>query len=211
MRTMLLVAAGWPCWGSPPVHHAGNRQDGNGEDRDGQGRARRAETTSQYVDTPTGRWLVHDVNRPAPPVITPDRVRSAPPTRSRSSTAEPSMTSNWTTQGATHQVGLPDGLPGVGRKAGPIQTKPSSALPVARRVRDPIHGKGRARPGNSGVFSRASTRSRSSIPIRTRRIGRPVRRPLPAVRSAGQRQPEARRMAELRYPLHRRSSTRTAR
>jgi hypothetical protein len=25
----------------------------------------------QYVDTPTGRWLVHDVKRPAPPIITP--------------------------------------------------------------------------------------------------------------------------------------------
>ena len=23
----------------------------------------------QYLDTPTGRWLVHDTNRPAPPII----------------------------------------------------------------------------------------------------------------------------------------------
>jgi hypothetical protein len=26
----------------------------------------------QYVDTDTGRWLIHDMNRPAPPIITPD-------------------------------------------------------------------------------------------------------------------------------------------
>ncbi len=25
----------------------------------------------QYVETDTGRWLIHDVNRPAPAVITP--------------------------------------------------------------------------------------------------------------------------------------------
>jgi hypothetical protein len=25
----------------------------------------------EYVDTPSGRWMVHDMNRPAPPVITP--------------------------------------------------------------------------------------------------------------------------------------------
>ena len=25
----------------------------------------------QYVETDTGRWLIHDMNRPAPPVIQP--------------------------------------------------------------------------------------------------------------------------------------------
>jgi len=28
----------------------------------------------QYVATDTGRWLIHDVNRPAPPVVTPGKV-----------------------------------------------------------------------------------------------------------------------------------------
>jgi hypothetical protein len=38
----------------------------------------------QWVDTDTGRWMVHDVNRPVPPVVTPgeascyDKVGSAP-------------------------------------------------------------------------------------------------------------------------------------
>jgi len=26
----------------------------------------------QYVDTDTGRWLIHDMNRPRPQIITPD-------------------------------------------------------------------------------------------------------------------------------------------
>ena len=30
----------------------------------------------QYVETDTGRWLIHDVNRPAPPVVTPGDVPS---------------------------------------------------------------------------------------------------------------------------------------
>jgi hypothetical protein len=38
----------------------------------------------QWVDTDTGRWMVHDINRPTPPVVTPgnpscdDKVGSAP-------------------------------------------------------------------------------------------------------------------------------------
>jgi hypothetical protein len=31
----------------------------------------RKEPPPQYVDTPTGRWMVHDEARPAPPVVTP--------------------------------------------------------------------------------------------------------------------------------------------
>ena len=30
----------------------------------------------QYVETDTGRWLIHDVNRPRPPVVTPGKVPS---------------------------------------------------------------------------------------------------------------------------------------
>ena len=77
MRKMLLVAAGVALLGIV----AGCATQETTKTKPAKVETAQAETKplTQYVDTPTGRWMVHDENRPAPPVITPgDECGAAP-------------------------------------------------------------------------------------------------------------------------------------
>ena len=81
----------------------------------------------QYVDTPTGRWLIHDVNRPAPPIITPGATSvNAPSDAAVLFDGTAASLSNWTdTKGAPSKwaINEDDGYMESVKDAGYIQTK----------------------------------------------------------------------------------------
>jgi hypothetical protein len=111
----------------------------------------------QYVDTPTGRWLIHDVNRPAPPVITPGAECGAAPSDAvvLFDGTEASMTNNWTdTKGNPTKWVFRDGCMESVKGAGYIQTKQqfgSCQLHVEFATPSRVIGNSQGR-GNSGVF-----------------------------------------------------------
>jgi len=112
----------------------------------------------QYVQTETGRWLIHDVNRPAPPVIEPGLFsgNQAPSDAIvLFDGTEESMRNNWTdTKGNRSKWAFRDGAMESVKKAGYIQTKEqfgSCQLHVEFATPSKVSGSGQGR-GNSGVF-----------------------------------------------------------
>jgi hypothetical protein len=112
----------------------------------------------QYVDTPTGRWLIHDVNRPEPDRITPGPECGTPPSDAivLFNGTRKSM-QNWTdTKGDLtkwrfdEQGGYFESV----KKAGYIQTRQkfgSCQLHVEFATPSRVEGSSQGR-GNSGVF-----------------------------------------------------------
>ncbi len=111
-----------------------------------------------YVDTPTGRWMVHDVNRPAPPVVTPGESFAAAPSDATvlfDGTLK-SMTDNWRGDAKDEPLKwvFKDGAMEPTKKAGYIRTKEefgSCQLHVEFATPSKVSGSGQGR-GNSGVF-----------------------------------------------------------
>jgi len=110
----------------------------------------------QYVDTPTGRWMIHDENRPAPPVITPGARRSSPPSDAVILfEGKDTDLAKWTdTKGHESKWIIRDGYMESVKGAGYIQTKEkfgSCQLHVEFATPEKVVGNSQGR-GNSGVF-----------------------------------------------------------
>jgi hypothetical protein len=115
----------------------------------------------EYVDTPSGRWMIHDMNRPAPPVITPGTFSSTRRVGQPPSDAivlfdgtEASM-KNWTdTKGNPSKWIVGEGYMESVKGAGFIQSKESFGscqLHVEFATPSRVIGTSQGR-GNSGVF-----------------------------------------------------------
>ena len=104
----------------------------------------------QYVGTDTGRWLIHDVNRPAPPVVTPGKVPSDAVVL-----FDGTDLSEWTnTKGGKSGWIVKEGCMESVKGAGYIQSKRkfgSCQLHVEFATPEDVKGSGQGR-GNSGVF-----------------------------------------------------------
>ncbi|MBZ5497521.1 MAG: DUF1080 domain-containing protein [Acidobacteriia bacterium] len=113
----------------------------------------------QYVDTETGRWMVHDENRPAPPVITPGTSGTQETPGAAPSDAivlfDGKDLSNWTDiKGGPSRWILRDGYMESVKGAGYIRTRQqfgSCQLHVEFATPSVVVGNGQGR-GNSGVF-----------------------------------------------------------
>jgi hypothetical protein len=113
----------------------------------------------QYVETPTGRWMVHDENRPAPPVVTPGTCGSQEaPARPPSDAIvlfDGKDLTNWTDEkGKPSKWIVRDGSMEPVKDAGDIRTKQqfgSCQLHVEFATPSIVTGTGQGR-GNSGVF-----------------------------------------------------------
>lgn len=113
----------------------------------------------QYVDTDTGRWMVHDENRPAPPVITPGSCGSqASPVKAPSDAIvlfDGTDIANWVNaKGEPAKWIVRDGYMESVKKAGDIRTRQqfgSCQLHVEFATPSVVTGNGQER-GNSGVF-----------------------------------------------------------
>lgn len=110
----------------------------------------------QYVDTPTGRWLIHDVNRPAPPIITPGATSADAPSDAVvlfDGTA--ASMANWTDiNDVPSKWRVADGYMESVKGAGYIRTKDefgSCQLHVEFATPSRVQGSSQDR-GNSGVF-----------------------------------------------------------
>jgi len=107
----------------------------------------------EYVDTPSGRWRVHDMNRPAPPVITPGE-GTQPPSDAIVLFAGTDL-SQWTnTKGEPSKWIVRDGYMESVKGAGYIQTAErfgSCQLHVEFATPAQVRDSGQGR-GNSGVF-----------------------------------------------------------
>ncbi|OHB73776.1 MAG: hypothetical protein A2Z25_00890 [Planctomycetes bacterium RBG_16_55_9] len=117
----------------------------------------------QYVQADTGRWLVHDVNRPAPPVITPG-IASTPDQVGKSPSDaivlfDGTDLSQWTdTKGEPSKWIVRDGYMECVKDSGYIQTKRkfgSCQLHVEFATPATVRGNSQGR-GNSGVFLMAN-------------------------------------------------------
>jgi len=106
----------------------------------------------QYVETDTGRWLIHDVNRPVPPKVGPGEVPSDAVKLFAGANAN---LSGWTdTKGGKSKWTVGDGYMESVKGAGYIQTKQefgSCQLHVEFATPSTVKGSGQGR-GNSGVF-----------------------------------------------------------
>ncbi|MBN2316640.1 MAG: DUF1080 domain-containing protein [Sedimentisphaerales bacterium] len=111
----------------------------------------------QYVETDTGRWLIHDVNRPAPPVITPGQPGKAP--SDAIVLFDGTDLSQWTdTKGDPTKWIMGDGYMECVKGSGYIQSKRkfgSCQLHVEFATPATVKGDGQGR-GNSGVFLMAN-------------------------------------------------------
>ncbi len=115
----------------------------------------------EYVDTPSGRWMIHDENRPAPPVITPGtfsstrRVGQAPSDAVVLFDGTEASMKNWTdTKGNPSKWVVGEGYMESVKGAGYIQTKESFGscqLHVEFATPEKVSGTSQGR-GNSGVF-----------------------------------------------------------
>jgi hypothetical protein len=114
--------------------------------------------TVQYVDTPTGRWMVHDENRPAPAIITPGAGCGEHPSDATvlfDGTKESMV--NWTDttkEKAPSKWVVGDGYMESVKGAGYIQTKQefgSCQLHIEFATPSKVEGTSQGR-GNSGVF-----------------------------------------------------------
>jgi len=108
----------------------------------------------QYVETETGRWLIHDTNRPAPPFITPGQACGSAPSDAivLFDGTEKSMRENWK---PTKWICVEkDGYMESVKKAGYISTAKdfgSCQLHVEFATPSKVEGSSQGR-GNSGVF-----------------------------------------------------------
>jgi len=142
-EVVLLTALCAGCAGQQPTP-SGQQQPANRPS----GQAR------QYVTTPTGVWLVHDTNRPAPPVVRPGATDSQPP-----SDAIVLFDGNDLDQWESERGGparwlVKDGYMEVVRGTGGIRTKRgfgSCQLHIEFATPGQVSGSGQGR-GNSGVF-----------------------------------------------------------
>jgi hypothetical protein len=113
----------------------------------------------QYVDTESGRWMVHDENRPTPPVVTPGLCDSpAPPVKAPSDAIvlfDGTDVSNWVNgKGEPTKWIVRDGYMESVKGAGDVRTKQqfgSCQLHVEFATPSTVTGTGQGR-GNSGVF-----------------------------------------------------------
>jgi len=114
---------------------------------------------TRYLETETGRWLVHDMNRPAPPVVKPGTESSQDQPGKAPSDAivlfDGTNLSGWTSvKGGPAKWTLRDGYMEVVKDAGDIKTKQyfgSCQLHIEFATPKKITGKSQDR-GNSGVF-----------------------------------------------------------
>ncbi|MFH1719858.1 MAG: DUF1080 domain-containing protein [Planctomycetota bacterium] len=114
---------------------------------------------TQYVETDTGKWLVHDVNRPAPPIITPGTAST--PTEAGKAPSDAVVLfdgadlAEWTdTKGNPSKWIMGDGYMESVKGSGYIQTKQkfgSCQLHVEFATPSTVKGTSQGR-GNSGVF-----------------------------------------------------------
>ena len=131
----------------------------------------------QWVDTPTGRWMVHDEARPAPPVVMPGGCGAQePPARPPADALvlfDGKDLSNWTdVKGEPSKWVVRDGYMESVKGAGYVRTKQefgSVQLHVELATPTEVTGTARA-AATAASSSRASTRSRCSTPTRTRPI-----------------------------------------
>ena len=114
----------------------------------------------QYVETDTGRWLIHDVNRPAPPVITPGTESTQSQAGQAPSDAivlfDGTDLSGWTSGDGKSPAKwiVRDGYMEAVKRSGPVKTKQkfgSCQLHVEFATPSTVRGSGQGR-GNSGVF-----------------------------------------------------------
>ncbi len=109
----------------------------------------------EYVDTPSGQWMVHDENRPAPPVITPGEGTQPPSDAIVLFDGTEASMKNWTdTKGAPSKWVVGSGYMESVKGAGYIQSKEpfgSCQLHVEFATPSKVQGSGQGR-GNSGVF-----------------------------------------------------------
>ncbi len=112
----------------------------------------------QWVETPTGRWMVHDEARPAPPVVMPgacgQETPVAPPGDAIVLFDGKDLT-NWTdVKGQPSKWNIRDGYMESVKGAGYVRTKQefgSAQVHVEFATPSHVIGKGQGR-GNSGVF-----------------------------------------------------------
>jgi hypothetical protein len=117
----------------------------------------------QYVHTDTGVWRVHDMNRPAPPVITPgtESTQDMPGTPPSDAIVlfDGKDLSGWTSErGGPARWTVRDGYMETVRRAGGIKTKKefgSCQLHVEFATPSVVRGTSQGR-GNSGVFLMAT-------------------------------------------------------
>ncbi len=113
----------------------------------------------QYVDTDTGRWLIHDVNRPTPDIVTPGTASTQDQPGQAPSDAivlfNGENLDEWTdTKGNPSKWVIGDGYMESVKGAGYIQTKRvfgSCQLHVEFATPKDVQGSSQGR-GNSGVF-----------------------------------------------------------
>lgn len=110
----------------------------------------------QYLDTPTGRWKVHDMDRPAPPIVAPgEGCGDAPADAIVLFDGTEASMANWTdTKGDRSKWIAGDGYMESVKGAGYIQTRDpfgSCQLHVEFATPARVSGSGQGR-GNSGVF-----------------------------------------------------------
>ena len=112
----------------------------------------------QYVETDTGRWLIHDVNRPAPAVISPGTGSTQSQAGQAPSDAivlfDGTDLSEWTRDGGPAKWVVRDGYMEAFRGSGPVKTKRqfgSCQLHVEFATPSRVTGSSQGR-GNSGVF-----------------------------------------------------------
>jgi hypothetical protein len=109
----------------------------------------------QYVDTDTGRWLIHDMKRPRPPIITPEE--PGKPFKDvivLFGGKDPNLSGWMDSQGMDSKWIVKDGVMESVKKSGYIKTRQkfgSCQLHVEFRTPTPVKGSGQSR-GNSGVF-----------------------------------------------------------
>jgi len=126
-------------------------------------KAREEGEVRQYVETDTGRWLVHDINRPAPPVVAPGTASTQDKAGKAPSDAivlfDGTDLSNWTdTKGNPSKWIAKDGYMECVKDSGYIQSKRkfgSCQLHVEFATPSVVKGSGQGR-GNSGVFLMAT-------------------------------------------------------
>jgi hypothetical protein len=113
----------------------------------------------QYVETDGVRWLVHDVNRPAPPIITPGTESTPEKAATAPSDAvvlfDGKDLSNWvSTNGSPTSWVVQDGYFTPGSRGGDIKTKESfGSCQLHLEFASPVPASGTSQGrGNSGVF-----------------------------------------------------------
>ena len=152
----LVVFAGYAAQDSGNTQQQQTRRGFGGGMRRGAAPARGG---TQYLETETGRWLVHDVDRPAPPIITPGTESTQDKPGKAPSDAivlfDGNDLSNWVPSSGNQMRWIAqDGYMVPQNRAGDIKTKQSFGscqLHIEFATPTPARGTSQER-GNSGVF-----------------------------------------------------------